>query len=201
MKGPRRILIVANWKCNPATLSEAQRLCAAAAKTIPKSKNVDVVLCPPVLFLSDFKLHPPAGGKSYKLGAQDVYWEDTGAYTGAIGSRMARSVGASYAIVGHSERREHFKETNEMVQAKVAAALEAGLHVVLCVGERSREGDAAAYAAFVKDEVQIGLRGVTKQALRNVIIAYEPIWAVGAFAKSADTPEATEEIVIFIKKV
>lgn len=191
-------LIVANWKCNPSTLQEARRLFAATSKVIPKSKNVDVVVCPPAVFLSSIKLHPPAGGSSFKLGIQDIFWADTGAYTGAVGPRMARSVGASYAIVGHSEQREHFKVTNEMVQGKVEAALANGLRVVLCVGEKSREGDAALYAAFVKEEVQVGLRGVSKQSLKNVIIAYEPIWAIGS--DEADTPERTLEMALYIRK-
>ncbi|OGZ44171.1 MAG: triose-phosphate isomerase [Candidatus Ryanbacteria bacterium RIFCSPHIGHO2_02_FULL_45_17b] len=188
----RKILLVANWKCNPATLPEAQRLFAAIKKTVPRYNNIDVVICPPAVFLSRFSA---VGGK---LGVQDVFWENTGAYTGAIGSRMARSVGASYAIIGHSERREHMGETNEMVQAKVKAALAAGLRVVLCVGEKSRDGDAAAYAGFVKEEVSVGLRGVTKQSLGNVIIAYEPIWAVGS--DEADTPERTLEMALYIRK-
>lgn len=193
----RKILIVANWKCNPSTLPEARRLFAAITKTIPKSKNADVVICPPAVFLSSFSV---SGGKFsiFKLGIQDVFWEDAGAYTGAVGPRMARSVGASYAIIGHSERREHMKETNEMAEAKMEASLRNGLRVVLCVGERSREGDAAEYAAFVKEEVQVGLRGVTKQSLKNVIIAYEPIWAIGS--DEADTPERTLEMALYIRK-
>ncbi|OGZ53474.1 MAG: triose-phosphate isomerase [Candidatus Ryanbacteria bacterium RIFCSPLOWO2_02_FULL_45_11c] len=208
IRAKKRQLVVANWKCNPATLSEAQRLFAAIKKTVPRHKNIDVVVCPPAVFLSSFsakggsasggKFHLPAGGSSFKLGIQDVFWENTGAYTGAVGPRMARSVGAGYAIVGHSERREHLKETNEITEAKVEAALEAGLRVVLCVGEKSREGDAAEYAAFVKEEVQTGLRGVTKHALKNVIIAYEPIWAIGS--DEADTPERTLEMALYIRK-
>ncbi|OGZ46080.1 MAG: triose-phosphate isomerase [Candidatus Ryanbacteria bacterium RIFCSPHIGHO2_02_FULL_45_13b] len=190
----RKILIVANWKCNPATWAEASRLFTATARVIPKSKNMDVVVCPPAVFLLNHKLQTV----NYKLGIQDVFWEDMGAYTGAIGPCMARSVGASYVIIGHSERREYFKETNEMVGAKVHAALKAGLRVVLCVGEKSREGDAAEYAGFVKEEVCAGLRGVTKQALKNVIIAYEPIWAVGS--DEADTPERTLEMALYIRK-
>lgn len=191
----RKILIIANWKCNPVTLLEAQRLYAAIKKTAPRYKNIDVVVCPPNVFLSSFSTK---GGSGFKLGIQDVFWEEAGAYTGATGSRMARSVGASYAIIGHSERREHMGETNEMVQAKVKAALAAGLRVVLCVGEKSRDGDAAEYAGFVKEEVSGGLRGVTKQSLKNVIIAYEPIWAVGS--DEADTPERTLEMALYIRK-
>lgn len=188
-------LIVANWKCNPATLPEAQRLFAAIKKTSPRYKNVDVVVCPPAVFLSSLSAKD---GRAFKLGIQDVFWENTGAYTGAVGPRMARSVGAVYAIVGHSERREQLKETNEMIEAKMEAALEAGLRVVLCVGEKSRQGDAAEYAAFVKEEIQTGLRGVAKQVLKNVIIAYEPIWAIGS--DEADTPERTLEMALYIRK-
>ena len=188
------ILIVANWKCNPSTFSEAVHVYRTIQKTIPKRKNVEIVLCPPIPFLSRLTSH----ASRFKLGVQDVFWENTGAYTGAIGPRMARSVGASYVIVGHSERRGYFKETNEMVQAKVEMALESGLRVILCVGEKSREGDAAEYTAFVKEEVQAGLRGISKQSLKNVIIAYEPIWAIGS--DEADTPERTLEMALYIRK-
>ena len=187
-------IIIANWKCNPATLQDAKRLFAATVKAIPPHKNVEVVICPPSVFLLNYKLQTT----NYKLGIQDVFWEHTGAYTGAVGPRMARSVGASYVIVGHSEQREFFKETNETAGAKVEAALGAGLRVLLCVGEKSRDGDAAVYAAFVKEEVQTGLRGVSKQALQNVIIAYEPIWAIGS--DESDTPERTLEMALYIRK-
>ncbi len=196
IRNTKRQLIVANWKCNPSALREAERLFAVIKKAAPRYKNVDVIICPPSVFLFSFSIK---GKSSFKLGIQDIFWEDTGAYTGAIGPRMARSVGASYAIIGHSERRERLGETNEMTQAKMEAALAAGLRAILCVGEKSREGDAAEYAAFVKEEVQIGLRGITKQALKNVIIAYEPIWAVGS--DEADVPERTLEMALYIRKI
>lgn len=197
MNQKRKLLIMGNWKCNPATLREAQRLFAATAKSMPPHKSVDVVICPPALFLLNYKLRRQT--TNYKLGIQDVFWEETGAYTGAIGSRMARSAGALYCILGHSERREHFGETNEMVQKKIRAALAAGLRVVLCVGERSRDGDAAEYTFFIKEEVQTALRGIAKSSLQHITIAYEPIWAVGA--EEADTPERTLEMALFIRKI
>lgn len=199
MAQEKKIFIVANWKCNPATASEALRLFAAIKKTVPLRKRVHTIICPPAVFLSSlFVLGEKSQTGNFKLGAQDVFWENAGAYTGAIGPRMVKSTGAAYAIVGHSERREHNKEANEIVRAKVGAALAAGLRVVLCVGEKSREGDAAEYTAFVKEEVRVGLQNVTKQSLKNVIIAYEPVWAIGS--DEADTPERTLEMALYIRK-
>lgn len=195
IRDKKRQLIVANWKCNPATVVEARKLFLATEKATPSRGNVDVVIACPYTYLAEGK----KALRRVKLAAQDVFWEETGAYTGEVGPRMVRSAGASYVIVGHSERREHLKETNEMTNEKVSAALMGGLRVILCVGERSREGDVAAYAAFVKEEVQVGLRGVAKSSLRNVVIAYEPIWAVGS--DEADTPERTLEMALYIRKI
>ncbi|MEK7173786.1 MAG: triose-phosphate isomerase [Patescibacteria group bacterium] len=197
----KKIILVANWKCNPATLREAERLFRATVNVIPKNKNTEVVICPPYVFLSRYKIPArPAGGQDtrYKLGSQDVFWEETGAYTGEIGPRMLKSAGVSHVIIGHSERRELFGETNETVQKKTAAALKAGLSVIICVGERTREGDASVYISFIKEEVASALRDVPKSALSRVIIAYEPIWAVGS--DEPDTPHSALEMAIYIRK-
>lgn len=195
MRDKRRRLVVANWKCNPATLVEARKLFLATEKATPSRGNVDVAIACPYIYLAEGKKVL----RRVKLAAQNIFWEETGAYTGEVGPRMVRSAGASHVIVGHSERRERFGETNEIVRDKVGAALAAGLCVVLCVGERSREGDAAAYAAFVKEEVQVGLRGVAKSSIRNVVVAYEPIWAIGS--DEADTPERTLEMALYVRKI
>ncbi len=187
-------LIVGNWKCNPATLREARQLFQGLAKFIKKHKNVEAVVCPPHVFLPGFN----AKTATYKLGVQNIFWEDKGAFTGEVGPRMAKSSGASYAIIGHSERREHFGETNDTAQKRVRAALAAGLRVILCVGERTREGEAAAYASYVKEEVAEGLRGLPKSLLKHIAVAYEPIWAIGS--DEPDTPQSTLEMAIYIRK-
>ena len=190
----KKIILVANWKCNPATLREAERLFRATVNVIPKNKNMEVVICPPHVFLSRFKIPD----SSFQLGAQDVFWQEQGAYTGEVGPRMLKSAGVSHVIIGHSERRELFGETNETVQKKTAAALKAGLSVIICVGERTREGDASVYISFIKEEVASALRDVPKSALSRVIIAYEPIWAVGS--DEPDSPQSTLEMAIYIRK-
>ncbi|TSC80825.1 MAG: triosephosphate isomerase (TIM) [Parcubacteria group bacterium Gr01-1014_29] len=198
-------LIVANWKCNPATLRQAQELFRATIKAVPKSKNVKVVVCPPSVYLSGFRFSAKGGSafggqvSGLKLGAQDVFWEDTGAYTGAVGPRMLKSVGVTYVVMGHSERREQFGDTNESVRKKVAAALKGGLCVIVCVGEKTREADASEYALYVKKEVEEALRGISKAALKNVVVAYEPLWAIGS--DEADTPESTLEMALYIRKI
>lgn len=188
-------LIVANWKCNPATLRQAQDLFRAIIKAVPKRKNAEVVICPPYVYLSGFRLQ----ASGFKFGAQDVFWEDAGAYTGAVGPRMLKSVGATYVIIGHSEHREHFGDTNDSVRKKVAAALKGGLRVIVCVGEKTREADASEYALYVKKEVEEALRGISKAALKNVVVAYEPLWAIGS--DEADRPESTLEMALYIRKI
>jgi triosephosphate isomerase (TIM) len=188
-------LIVANWKCNPATVAEARKLFAATEKLTPAKSRTEVVIACPFPYLVEGK-HIL---KRAKLAAEDVFWEETGAYTGEVGPRMIKSVGAEYSIVGHSERRSEFGETNEITQSKMRAVLGAGLKAILCVGEKTREGEASEYAAYVKDQVQIGLRGVPKASFRNVIVAYEPLWAIGS--DEADSPERTFEMALYIRKL
>lgn len=186
-------LIVANWKMNPSTLKEAEQLFFATARTVGKSRNVEVIVCPPYPYLTAFRVQ----GSGFRLGAQDVFWEEKGAFTGEVSSRMLRSVGVSYAIVGHSERRA-LGETNEVINKKVNTALAAGLRVVLCVGERERVGNTE-YALFVREEVKRGLMGVPRQFLKRLTVAYEPLWAIGSGAP--DTPESTLEMAIYIRRI
>ncbi|TSC71722.1 MAG: triosephosphate isomerase (TIM) [Parcubacteria group bacterium Gr01-1014_70] len=189
-----RKIIVANWKCNPVTLKEARRLFEAAEASCD-NKHAEVVVAPPFVYLAEGRRLL----KRARLASQDVFWEETGSYTGEVGPKMLRELGSSYVIVGHSERREHFGETNEIVQKKVTAALGRGLRVILCVGERSREGEASTYTGFVKEEVASALRGVPKKHFGRVVIAYEPLWAIGS--GNPDTPKSTLEMAVYIRRV
>lgn len=186
-------LIVANWKMNPPTLKEAERLFFATTNAIGASKNAEVVICPPFVYMTRHAVQ----GTRYKLGAQDVFWEDNGAFTGEVSPRMVKSAGASYVILGHSERRA-FGETDEVINKKVNAALTAGLHIILCVGERERVGNLH-YALFIKGEVKKGLGGVPRQFLKRVTVAYEPLWAISP--GTPDTPESMLEMAIYIRRV
>src|ERR1051325_10082969 len=185
-------LIVANWKMNPASEKEAVRL----AKSIDKS---GVVVAAPFVFL-------PALSKVLRrasLGAQDVFWEESGAYTGEVSSKMLRGMGVKYVIVGHSERRKYLGETDVMINFKIKEALRAGLKVILCVGEVLETRQKGLYAAknFVEMQLSADLKGIRNResGIRNVVIAYEPIWAIGT--GKADDAEETTEMSKFIKNI
>lgn len=197
-------LIIANWKMNPQTPREAGRL-LNATDTIAKRyrREVEIVVCPPFVYLP--LAHRKQNRKdisTYQVGAQDCFWENPrggGAYTGEVSATMLKQSGARFVIVGHSERREYFGETNAVVAKKIALALATGLKPILCVGERNRN-EATSYLSFVKQEIEEGLTFVKKTQLSRVVIAYEPIWAIGTDEKPI-TPQAVFEMSLYIKKV
>jgi triosephosphate isomerase (TIM) len=163
--------IVANWKENPSSLAEAKKMFREIEKTLPVYKNCISVICPPAVYLTEANVLI----KKAQQGVQDVFWHATGAYTGMMSAEMVKSAGANYAIIGHSERREFAGETNEIIQKKIKSALTAGLSVILCVGEKSREND---YIGIVRDQVKEGLRSISARLVANLIITYEPVWAI-----------------------
>ena len=207
-------LIAFNWKENPATPREADRLFAALANAGANRarKNLDIVACPPFIYLAELSKKMTARHAHFELGAQDVFWEDTGAYTGEIGPAMLRGIGKNikYVIVGHSERRRFLGETDEMVNKKVRAALAAGFRVILCVGEPKevRKQGIVSARQYIKNQLKKDLQGLdSRRSLSSakaedgndrMIIAYEPIWAIGT-GKNAD-PDDARDMVIFIKK-
>jgi triosephosphate isomerase len=158
-------LIIANWKMNPATLAEAKEL-------FDRVKNLDVVVCPPFCYL-DAKIRP--SGAKFTPCAQNCLWEEKGAYTGEISPKMLKSLGVKYVIIGHSERRIHFQETDEMINKKLKAILKLGLTPILCVGEK--EGEDA--KAVVEKQLNDDLKEIAENDVKKIVIAYEPIWAIG----------------------
>jgi len=200
-------MIAANWKENPKTEAGASRLfkaVAAAATTVKmarRNKNVEMVICPPYIFLEEiarvYKHFSSRIKKNLALGAEDVFWEESGPFTGGVGPKMLASLGVRYVIVGHSERRRWFKETDAMVNKKVKLAVRDGLTVILCVGEplAIRKKGARAAEAFIKFQLKKDLQNVRKG---NIIIAYEPIWAIGTGRN--DPPKDAAAIARFIKK-
>ena len=145
---------------NPNSVREARRLFNAVKKT-------NTVLCLPFVYLELF---------NYRfLGAQNCHWEQSGSYTGEVSPKMLKDLGVRYVILGHSERREHFKETDEMINKKLKAALKAGLIPILCIGEKKGESPEKIISRQLKED----LEGITKKELRKIIIAYEPVWAIG----------------------
>jgi triosephosphate isomerase len=208
-------LVVFNWKENPGTLREADRLFVVLAKAAKDRArgNVEIVACPPFIYLAELSKRLAAKRAHFSLGAQDVFWEDTGAYTGEIGPAMLGGIGKNikYVIVGHSERRRFLGETDDMVNKKAGAALAAGFRVILCVGEPAevRKQGIAAARQYIKNQLKKGLQGLDSRPCgndkknrdnkkENLIIAYEPIWAIGT-GKNAD-PDDARDMAIFIKK-
>lgn len=193
-------IIVANWKMNPQTIKEAKRIFNGIKKTADKLNKVETVVCPPFVYLFPLGNWISTWKSSFQVGAQDVFWQDKGSYTGEISAKMLKDSGVKYAIIGHSERREIFEETNEIVNKKIKVALKEGLKVILCVGEKERDLKGK-HLLFIKEEIKKGLKGIERKFLKNLIIAYEPIWAIGKSSKSADTPDDVSNMIFFIKKV
>lgn len=188
----RQKLIVANWKMNPQTYKEAEGL----VKSVLEYGGKDVVLCPPYPWLTDFS-HKH---QEVLWGAQDVFYEKEGAYTGEVSAKMLASSGVNYVIVGHSERRT-LGDTDGVVNKKIKSALQAGLQIILCVGESGalRRRGLSAAKTFIKNQLQKDLRDIPNMG-RNasrIIIAYEPLWAVNT--GRVDNPEDAAEIIKFIK--
>jgi triosephosphate isomerase len=194
-------LIVFNWKMNPDSYHEAEKLAQSVLDAAKESKKADIVICPPFIYL--LGLAGLLKKTSIKLGAQNVFWEDKGAFTGEISPMMLRDLGVQYVIVGHSERRRYLDETDEMINKKVKAGLSAGLKVILCVGEdlKIRRRGKKAVMNFVKKQLEKDLKGTKnyKLKIKNLIVAYEPIWAIGTGVPCA--PEDAAEMIKFIKNI
>lgn len=191
----KKRIIVGNWKMNPVTLEEAKRLLKSVKKVSDKLKTVTVVACPPFVYISPLskskKVSPVA------IGAQDSYFEVQGSYTGDISPLMLKDLGVTYVIVGHSERRAK-GETDEAVSKKVSILLEMGMNTILCVGEKERSENGA-HLDFLKEQIKNSLSKVSKKNISKLIVAYEPVWAIGA--KEAMSPENVYEMTIFVRKV
>lgn len=181
-------LIVANWKSNPLTVSDAINLAKATDKE-------GVVIAPPFIFLESVKENISKA----KLGAQDDFWGNLGAYTGEISWRQLLEIGVEYVIIGHSERRKYLKETDELINNKVIATIDAGLKVILCVGEPADVRNKGVQHAriFVEQQLDKDLIGLdSSKAGGRLIVAYEPIWAIGT--GEPDTPTGAAEMAKFI---
>jgi triosephosphate isomerase len=197
--------MVANWKENPVTEREAMTLFTKTARA-KRGSDVHVVICPPIAYLEAIGKNFKAlrSKKNLALGAQDVFWKEQGPYTGGEGPLMLRSLGVHYVIVGHSERRKFFRETDAMMNRKVQAALAGGLSVILCVGEplAVRKKGIVAARQFVRSQLTKDLSGIRVKdkgiKIKDLIVAYEPIWAIGTGKN--DTPADAAAMAKFIKK-
>lgn len=192
----RRKIIAGNWKMykNPA---EAVALVEGLKKELAGQAAVDVVVCPP--FVSLTEAARGLAGSAIALGAQNLFWEAEGAFTGEISGAMIKASGAEYVIIGHSERRQYFGESNETVNRRLKAAFRYALKPIVCVGENLAEREAGKTFDVVKDHLTGSLAGLTKEDMNTVVIAYEPVWAIGT-GKTATSAQA-QEVHQFIRGI
>ena len=193
----RKYLMAGNWKMNK-TMSEAivltQQLCNQYNR---KWDNVDIVVCPPSIDIKSVYTVIDFDKTKIAVGAQNVHWEESGAFTGEISIPMIKEAGCEFCIVGHSERREMFNETDTSVNLKVKALIEADIAPIVCVGESLSMRDSGDYVGFIVAQVRAALAGLDEADMKKVVIAYEPIWAIGT-GRTA-TPEQAEEVCAAIR--
>lgn len=186
---PRTPLVAGNWKMHK-TVAEAREL-AAAVLSVGVPRGVEVALCPPFTALGE--VSRVLAGSDVRLGAQNLFWEPHGAFTGEISPVMLSDLRCRYAIAGHSERRQHLSENDEMVAKKAKAAFAHGLTPIVCVGERLDERDAGQTERVVTRQVDIVAAGLTADQIRQLVVAYEPAWAIGS-GRAATGQEANRVI-------
>jgi len=192
----RRPVIAGNWKLFKKT-AEAVDLVTKLKPLVKDAAGVDIIVAPVFTVLSTVKQH--LAGSSIKLSGQNCYWEEEGAFTGEVAPGMLADAGCSHVIIGHSERRQFFGETDQTVNQKVKAAIAAELTVLFCIGETLAEREAGKTFEVLRTQVTGGLASLSKESLTKIIIAYEPVWAIGT-GKTA-TNEQAQEAHAFIRKL
>lgn len=189
----RTPIVVANWKLNK-TIGEAIRFASALKDAVSDIGGVEIVVAPAFTALSS--VSSALGECNVHLAAQDVFWEDDGAFTGEISPAMLKDVGCEYVIIGHSERRQFFGETNESANRKVKAVLSNDLKPILCVGENLEDREAGRTESVIENHVRNGLAGIPPEALPSTVIAYEPVWAIGTgVTATPDQAQHTQESI------
>ena len=186
-KTKRKAIIAGNWKMNKPP-NEAKELLTAIIPAV-KDADCEVIACVPYVDLS--VALEVTKGTNVKIGAENCHWAESGAFTGEVSAPMLKSIGVEYVIIGHSERRQYFGETDETVNKRVRAALDSGLKVILCVGELLSEREQGITNEVVRKQTKVALGGVSHEELDNIIIAYEPVWAIGT-GKTATADQANE---------
>lgn len=190
-------LIIANWKCNPTSQQDAKHLFFSLSNKIKQFSKVEVVICPPFVYLPLFK-------EGIILGSQDCHWQNKGAYTGQVSPRMLKDLNCQYVILGHSERRRYFKETDQLINRKIKTALRARLKPILCLGEEVRDSfDSQGrplneMSLVIAEQLEKDLSGLTVSRLRDLVVAYEPVWAIGS--GQACPPEEAMKAALFIRQ-
>ena len=192
----RRKVIAGNWKMNMLP-SDTLEFIDKLTPLVKDTKN-EVILCVPYIDL--FYALLAIQETNIKVGAENLYFEEKGAYTGEVSGKMLKSINTEYVIIGHSERRAYFHETDEMVNKKIKAALNAGLKPIVCVGETLEQREAGKTEDIITKQTELALEGLTEEQIKNIIIAYEPIWAIGT-GKTATAVEANDAIKSIRKKI
>ncbi|MCU0575227.1 MAG: triose-phosphate isomerase [Desulfobacterota bacterium] len=192
----RKALIAGNWKMFK-TEEEAVLFTEELARRVADVQDREILICPPSLYI--YPVVHALVDSSVMVGVQNIFWEDQGAFTGEISAPMARSTGARFAVIGHSERRQYFAETDDTVNKRLMACLKASLTPIVCVGESLEEREAGRTLDVVGSQLGKGLKGVSAKDAPHLVIAYEPVWAIGT-GKTA-TPQLAQEVHAFIRSV
>lgn len=189
------IYVVANWKCNPESFNEAKKIFNFVKEKTKKIKKTRIVICPPFVFIPKLKTK----SSKLQLGAQNCFWEDSGAFDGAVSVPMLKSVGCKYIIVGHSERRRYFKETDSVVNKKMKSVVKHNLKAILCVGEAKEEKRGGKFSVVISQQITKALKGISKKDSDKIMIAYEPVWAIGS--GNPCRPVEAQIAALFIKRI
>lgn len=198
----RGFLMVGNWKMNPQTKEEALKLFKAVSRTVKNSKHTNAIIAAPAPFIESLSKLVGKNGKDtakIAVAAQDVSFAQDGAFTGSVSACQVKTAGATYSIIGHSEKRAT-GDTNEIVSKKVFQAVSAGLNIILCVGETERDANAR-YLQIIREQIISAFSLVDKKSIKSAIIAYEPVWAIGKSYDTAPKPSDIHEMSIYIKKI
>ncbi len=191
--------MIANWKMNK-TRDEALNFIYAVNEALPSCEKVDTVVCAPAIVLRDLVKRQ---GDNLRVGAQNMHYEESGAFTGEISPIMLQTTGVEYVILGHSERRQYFNDTDETINKKVISALKHNLKPILCIGESLEQRESGVTHDVLKQQLEADLAGVSPEDMENVVIAYEPIWAIGTgkTAKACDANEACAYVRSVVKNL
>jgi triosephosphate isomerase (TIM) len=192
----RRKVIAGNWKMYKSQ-GEAKTFAIEFKDLVTDIKDREIVICPPSVHIST--LVEAFAGSPVKIGGQNLFWEDEGAYTAEISGPMLKSVGASHVIIGHSERRQYFNETDETVNKRLFAALKSGLMPIVCIGETLKQRESGSTFNVIDTQVKNGLKGLAGGDVFRLVVAYEPVWAIGT-GKTA-TPEIAQEVHAYIRSI
>lgn len=190
-----KLLVIGNWKCNPTILKQAEALFSSIKNGVGETKNTEIIICPPFPFLNNIGIRYP-----YKMGGQNCFWEQSGPFTGEISPEMLKNLGCEYVILGHSERRTHLGETDEMISKKLVAAFDAGIIPILCIGETEEQRKQGKTEEILRFQLMAFLKEIPESLIINnqLLIAYEPIWAIGT--GNACQPKDAQQVLSFLKR-